>query len=145
MTTPDTATDTGGSVGAPVAEISARLHDEIGSLVYVTWQQEQAGEAWVEYSVGDDLWRTSPVQVVGVGAQESLLLGVPFATTVTFQVVTDTGAGTLSSESASITTDALPDRPVSTRAELLNSTTPTRVSVGESANCDTSSDANALT
>lgn len=109
MTTPDTATDTGGSVGAPVAEISARLHDEIGSLVYVTWQQEQAGEAWVEYSVGDDLWRTSPVQVVGVGAQESLLLGVPFATTVTFQVVTDTGAGTLSSESASITTDALPD------------------------------------
>ena len=108
VTALDTATDTGAPAGDPVAEISARVHDEIGSLVYVSWQQEQAGEAWIEYSVDDGQRRASPVQVVSVGAQEALLLGVPFATTVTFQVVADTGAGPVYSAKATITTDDLP-------------------------------------
>ena len=106
-------TDDSGTASIPteaaVSDISARIDDDFGTLVIVSWQQEQAAEVWVEYSFDADTWMSSPAQSVEVGAQGALLLGVPYDTAVSFRVVNDFGTGALQTGAESITTDPLPD------------------------------------
>ena len=43
-----------------VDDVSYRLHDEIESLVYVTWTQEIPALASVEYRIDAEQWRSTP-------------------------------------------------------------------------------------
>ncbi|MBN1336655.1 MAG: aryl-sulfate sulfotransferase, partial [Deltaproteobacteria bacterium] len=90
----DTDTDTGTDTGEewiplkhPIREASARLHDTIRSVVYVSWTQvEEADTTWVEYSFDAGVWLSTPVSEAGMGAHEQIVLGVPYGETVTWRV-----------------------------------------------------------
>jgi hypothetical protein len=113
--TTDTTPDTGGTDSgdtdthaAAVSEISARIDSEFGTLVYASWQQHTAADVWVEYSFEEGSWLSSPPESVAEGAQEALLLGIPYGVEVTLRVVNDLGAATETSEEITATTDPLP-------------------------------------
>ena len=77
--------------GVPVAEefLTWRTHDTIGSLVYVTWEQAATATGAVEYRFDAD-WVSTPPRTFSAGAQEELLLGIPYDTDVEIRLVTDT-------------------------------------------------------
>ena len=104
---------------AAVADPSARLHDEIPSLVVVSWDQLAPGQAWVEYSIDADVWLRSPMRTVDAGPQEQILLGIPYDTPAQWRVVSDTGAGAVPTDEEEIVTGPLPEG--TPRAEVLES------------------------
>lgn len=63
------------------------LHDEIESIVYVSWEQDVAARSLVEYRVGDEAWRRTPAADRAAGTQEQIVLGVPYETPFEFRVV----------------------------------------------------------
>ena len=106
------AVDSGGPAppgDAAPHSVSARLHEGYGSLVYVAWEQPAAATAWVEFSVDEGAWLSTPPEAVDAGPQEALLLGVPYGHEVTFRVGSDGGGGVLLTDTDSVTTDPLPE------------------------------------
>jgi hypothetical protein len=79
------------------------------SVVRVTWEQLEPAAVWIEFSVDEDIWRTSPLRTVDAGPVEELLLGVPFESEVAFVVFNDFGEGPLVTEAVTATTGAPPD------------------------------------
>jgi hypothetical protein len=100
----DGDTDTDTDVGE-LSGLDWRLHEEIESLVYVSWEQDGTGTIQVEYSFDDGEWLTSPALEAGPGVHEQLLLGIPYGTDAAWRVVVEEGA---SAEGETITTGALP-------------------------------------
>ncbi len=78
---------------APIfADHAARVHADIGSLVYASWSQSVDLESgWVEYSVDEGEWLSTPAASWDAGDHEALLLGVPFGATVTWRLAYDDG------------------------------------------------------
>jgi hypothetical protein len=105
-TTPPTDTET--SAGVTVSDVTWQLHAEFGSLVEVAWSQSEAGTAWVEFSVDDGEWRSSPPVEVAAGQGTALLLGVPYDWDVDFVVHVDTGSSTATSDTFTARTGAVP-------------------------------------
>ncbi|MCB9779685.1 MAG: hypothetical protein H6742_14060 [Alphaproteobacteria bacterium] len=94
--------------GTHTEGVSARLHPELESLIYVEWTQEGPATAWVEYSFdGED--RVTPTYDVDDGDQSLLLLGVPYAQSVAWEVHLDDGLGDTVLGSGTISTPDLPD------------------------------------
>lgn len=69
--------------------LSWRLHEEIESLVYVSWTQNVAGAMHVEYSFDADVWHSSPSFEAVEGVNEQILVGIPYETTASWRVVAD--------------------------------------------------------
>ena len=96
------------SAGAgPISAVSWRLHDELETLVYVSWEQGVDAEGYVEYRFEGDEWLRTPAASLTPGPHEQLLLGIPYETDVFFRVVNDDGAVT--SDDLVATTGAWPD------------------------------------
>jgi len=91
-----------------VEGIEGQTHDEVGSVVAVTWTQLVEATGWIEYTFDDGEWMTTPQRSFGEGAQEQLLLGIPFDDTVRIRLVQEAGEGTLSSDDMTVDTDKLP-------------------------------------
>lgn len=91
-----------------VEGVSWSLNPEIESLVLVSWTQLAPATAHLEYSFDEGEWLGSRAREVGEGTQEQLLLGIPYATDVTFRVVNDFGDGPLSTGDFAATTGAQP-------------------------------------
>ena len=109
----DTSWTSTGTTGATwtepqIAGASVRLHDTIESLVYVSWEQLAPATVWVEYSFDDGEWHSTPPVAVESEAVEQLVLGVPYDTAFTWQIVNDFGEGGLSGGASTSTTGALP-------------------------------------
>jgi len=100
--------DTGPVPAASLTAVSGAVHAEHGSIVVVSWEQDQAADVWVEYSFEVGSWRQTPLRSEDAGAHQELLLGVPYATDVTWRVVTDNAGGQVSSLDQTTTTDPLP-------------------------------------
>ena len=83
-----------------VADIGWEVHEDIESMIRVTWEQLADATAYVEFTVDEDVWMASPARQVPAGAAEELLLGVPYDTDVTFRVVNDFGDGPLATDEA---------------------------------------------
>jgi len=81
--------ETGSADPGVLSDPTWRLHAQIASLVYVGWQQATAGAVHVEYSFDPDEWLSSPTFEAQAGAQEQLLVGIPYQTEATWRVVTD--------------------------------------------------------
>jgi len=119
-----TTDDTGGSTSGPddtaptwdevqVSDVTWTLNPDIAAIIHVSWQQDAAADAWVEFRLDGEDWRASPRERREVGAQEVLLLGVPYDSDVTFRVVNDFGDGPLTTDELTAHTDLLPeDTPV---------------------------------
>lgn len=103
-----TDTDTDADTDLPafaLSELSWRLHDDHGSLAYVTWFQTVAATVHVEYSFDEGLWLSSPAFTGVAGVNEQLLVGIPYETTSAWRVV---GADGTSLDGEAIVTDDLP-------------------------------------
>jgi len=94
--------------GPPVDDIWPRIHDEIGSLVTVSWTQLEEAQGYVEYR-WDDAWHQTPTATLAAGEQEVLLLGIPFERSVEYRLVNDLGDGPLATGVGVFETDPLPD------------------------------------
>ncbi|MBN1334537.1 MAG: hypothetical protein JXB39_01095, partial [Deltaproteobacteria bacterium] len=79
--------DTGDSCEEGVCLLSWRLHEEMESLVYVSWEQTLPGTVHVEYSFDPDVWLSTPSFLADKGSQEQLVVGIPFATEAAWRVV----------------------------------------------------------
>ncbi len=86
----DTDTDTV-PVDVEVVDLSWRLHDDVGSLVYVSWEQSAAGTVHVVFGGDEDGWSVSPPWEATAGTHEQLLLGIPFDASGYWQVVVEGG------------------------------------------------------
>ncbi len=94
---------------AGVDGVSARIHEDFGSLVYVSWTQDHDASAHISYSFDSGEWHTTPVRnVTGGEVVEQVLLGVPYGEVVSYAVVTDDGSGEQVSALRTKETDALP-------------------------------------
>ncbi len=91
---------------AGFSAFSSRIHDDIGSLVYVSWVQSDDDTVTVEYSFDEGEWlSTPPLSVAAEETAEALLLGVPYGMTVTWRLV---GESLGVSEEQTATTDEQP-------------------------------------
>lgn len=87
---------------------SWRLHAEIESMAYVSWEQSAAAPAWVEFNFDDDEWVASPRFDAAAGAHEQILLGIPFGTEVQWRVVAEEGAEQVVADGETFTTGPYP-------------------------------------
>jgi len=94
---------------AQVCDISWALHEEFESLVIVSWEQLADAEGYVEFSVDEGIWRSSPSLALAAGPQQQLLLGLPYDAELSFRVVNDFGDGPLATAETAAQTGALPD------------------------------------
>jgi hypothetical protein len=63
------------------------LHEDITSIVYVTWEQaEAAAGVVVEYSVDDGKWMETPAQDLGAGSAAFMLLGIPYTAEFAYRI-----------------------------------------------------------
>ena len=97
-----------GDLSDRVSDMSATIHDEQGSIVVVSWQQLEDAHGWVEYAVEGEGWVRTPAQDLEAGAQEQLLLGIPYGSVVSLRLVETGDAGTATSDDVSLATDKLP-------------------------------------
>lgn len=74
--------------------VVSEQHEVQGSIVRVRWDQSVAAIVHVEYRVDADRWLQSPARELGAGAQQELLLGVPYDMPVTWRVVAEVAGGT---------------------------------------------------
>ena len=95
--------DTGDPVGATA--LDWRLHDTVESLVYVTWEQSDDAPVFVEYSFDEGEWMTSPTRQATAGANEQLVVGIPYGMDAQWRLVFEDGE---SYEGPAITTGAAP-------------------------------------
>jgi len=94
---------------ADLSALSAGVHSEIGSIIHVTWEQQGSATASARYSSDEDEWHSTPTQDFGSGSQELLLLGIPYDTTLSWQLTWEDDCGSHESVVRSIRTDPLPE------------------------------------
>ncbi len=101
---------TGCSLGAvEVDRVSAELDWAVGTLVHVSWTQDDEALAWLEFDLGDGAWTASPALTRSGGLQEEVILGAPGDTEVRYRVVTDQGGRRFESAERTVHTDPLPE------------------------------------
>ncbi len=107
---PDTGEDSQ-LVHAPISDVSVELHEEIATILKVSWTQQQACDAaWLEFSFEDDAWQQSPAPPRDAGQHSEVILGVPASSKVEFRVVNQIGDQVLISEDQwSAVTGELPE------------------------------------
>ncbi len=85
----ETGLDTGDSGLVLPEGLDVALDETIPTLVTVSWEQDVAGTAWVEYRFDDEDWMHTPYRAVEAGPASALLLGIPYETTFEFRVASD--------------------------------------------------------
>jgi hypothetical protein len=75
-----------------VQDVSWQVHEEIGSLIVVSWEQSAGAVVHVEFQI-DDEWLASPSRDLDEGTHQELLLGVPYDHDVTFRVLAAPATG----------------------------------------------------
>ncbi|MCK6505766.1 hypothetical protein L6R53_20635 [Myxococcota bacterium] len=103
------STDGGDTTGSPVTDLTASPHPEIGALLVVTWTQAQAGDTWVEVGLDGEEPLVSPSTWREPGAQEQVVIGLPYASAGSLRVLVDPGDGAVASEALTVQTDPLPE------------------------------------
>lgn len=99
--------DDSSAAGDPLENVVWQVHDTIGSVIVVSWDQLTSAAVHLEFQVDDD-WLVSPTRELDAGARDELLLGVPYDHDVTFRVVADGGGETWTSEEKIAHTDPAP-------------------------------------
>ncbi len=109
---PDTGSpdDTGPTPDVPVSGVTVAAHEEVHTILVVTWTQDRPSDAeWIEFSFEDGTWSPTPERARTAGAQREVLLGVPADTEVALRFVERSPAGEVRSrETWSGITGSLP-------------------------------------
>ncbi len=85
----DADADSDADTDAVAIDLAWTLHEEHESLVYVSWTQQEAGATYVQYGDESEGWLQSPTLDAGEGGHQQLLLGLPYDTVASWQVVVD--------------------------------------------------------
>ncbi|MFT5685187.1 MAG: hypothetical protein ACI8RZ_006136, partial [Myxococcota bacterium] len=88
-------------------DIRWAINETVGSILTVTWPQSTSATTWVEFGF-DGEWRTSPPREATAGDASEILLGIPYGSTVTFRIVSETDGETTTSEDITAQNDPLP-------------------------------------
>jgi len=92
-----------------VADIDVQVHEDVNTLLVVTWTQTVAAdETWIEFEFEPDNPLRSPAKAGTMGAHTEVLLGTPGDTEVTARIVSRMGSVNCSTTSFTGTTDPLP-------------------------------------
>ena len=102
-------TDTSSDIPLEISDISWSVNKEIGSVVHVSWQQSTEADAWLEFTTDAKNWQSSPVESRAAGAQEELILGVPYSSEITFRIASDEGSGTTYTDEQTAQNDDIPE------------------------------------
>jgi hypothetical protein len=78
-----------GAEQLPVDGVSWRVHESIGSLIYVSWTQVEPFTGTVRFGFEEGSWMEVPEADYPAGENEALLLGIPFAADFSFQIIGD--------------------------------------------------------
>lgn len=89
-------------------DIRWQAGEVVGSIIEVTWQQDASATTWIEFEF-DGESRTSPAKQTAAGEASELLLGVPYGSTVTFRIVSESAGSTTTSQDVTAANDPLPD------------------------------------
>ncbi len=92
-----------------VADVTLSIHETIGSIVVVGWEQLVATPGYVTYSFDDGVWHASPQRHLGLGDHQVLLPGIPYGTGVTVRIVNIISEDPVEGEDHSIETGPLPE------------------------------------
>ncbi|RME23912.1 MAG: hypothetical protein D6798_12510 [Deltaproteobacteria bacterium] len=107
---PDGWAEDGGADPAVAEAPTWSVHPEIVTVLEVTWTQQEAVQAWVEFQDADGNWLASPPQAGTAGRHTEVLLGLTAdqPTQIRVAVTRDDGS-TERSEAVAARTDPLPD------------------------------------
>lgn len=96
---------------APVSDVSSRVHDDVATLLEVSWTQDESADAsWIEYTFENDEWHETPREAREAGRYTQVLLGVPERTEVTFRIANELeGETRYSTEDYQDTTGTVPE------------------------------------
>jgi hypothetical protein len=94
---------------AQVSQVETSLDERYATLLTVRWEQGARGDAWVEYSVDEGMWMSTPRREVEPGSLSQLLLGLPYEREVDIRIANDFGEGALYSEPIHDSTGAWPE------------------------------------
>ncbi len=121
-TDPPVVTDTGDPLPTgPLAIVDegAAPHVEYENILVAHWRQNADADVHVEFSFDPGVWVTTPTRALGAGRHEELLLGVPYATAVTWRIVASNATeGVTTPDLGAVTPPPPLDLPV---GELLSS------------------------
>ncbi len=101
--------DTGSStqpMDVEITDLSWRLHDDVPSMVYVSWEQSAAATVYVEYGFEGAGWMQAPTLSASAGTNQQLLVGIPYDEAVGWRVVVEGGQAF---EGENMRTGPLPD------------------------------------
>lgn len=88
-------------------EVQAAIHEDIVTVVELSWTTEQAGTSWVEYGIDGAYDMSTPQTDEADTEHEFLLLGLPALTEVSWRAHTEVDGEDLTTE-GTITTGNLP-------------------------------------
>lgn len=93
---PSTTSEATGGISDVYAEdIAIAVHDDVNTILVVTWEQQQAADrVWLEFSFEGGSAMTSRPRSGEAGSHRDVVLGVPGETEVSISVVSEVG-GTL--------------------------------------------------
>jgi hypothetical protein len=95
-------------IGEGIEDLTATIHDEIGSILDVTWTQNHSSEVQVRYSFDDDVWLETPSTGGEEGSQSMLLLGIPYGSEVSYQLIWEQDGSQVESETQTAENGSLP-------------------------------------
>ena len=102
------SSDSGDTEVETTPDIDVDLHDDVDTVLVVSWVEEQDVElSWIEYQFEDTEMSTPPIMRVA-GEQSAVLLGIPPITEVTLQIFSQTGEDITQSKVVTTQTGALP-------------------------------------
>ena len=100
-----TATETDGQAAPEIDVPTVTAHEGMGSILVAKWTQNETKTTWLEFSVDEGEWLSSPPTERAAGPAQELVLGVPFGAEVQVKLVWEGGESEIVLEQ----TDALPD------------------------------------
>ena len=106
--TDDSADDSSVDTAPPVADVAASIHEEQGSVVLVSWEQQGAATARVEYRQDEGAWASTPQRNVEAGPAQQPILGIPYGEELSYRLVLGEGDDSWTSAEGSIRTDDPP-------------------------------------
>lgn len=92
-----------------VSDVSIQMHDDVRTILVVTWTQTQAAEqVWLEFSFEDGNVMTSRAKAGETGPHRDVVLGVPGETDVSVRIVSSQGGEDFATMDYEATTGAVP-------------------------------------
>lgn len=102
--TPTAPEDSGDPTPVVLSAVAARVHDELRTVVFVSWTQDTPAPARVKFTF-DGETHTTPTRDAVAGDNEAVLLGIPYGATVSAWVE----AGADASEPVDLFIEPLPE------------------------------------